>query len=63
MSELWVSPFSLLTGDLIQVKVRASNIVGYGSFSPLNTLGATVLTKPSVPLSAPSRVDAGTSVS
>lgn len=42
--------FTGLTVDtLIQVKVNAHNGNGYGSFSELNTVGATIETVPSIP--------------
>jgi hypothetical protein len=58
MSVFWSSPFSLSQGDLIKVKVRAINSVGSGSYSDLNSVGATVYTKPLDPSSSPSKVSA-----
>ena len=39
MSVLLDTPFSLIQGDLITVRARASNIFGSGAFSDVNTTG------------------------
>jgi hypothetical protein len=39
MSVLLETPFSLIQGDLITVRARASNIFGSGEFSDVNTTG------------------------
>ena len=46
MSALRASPFLLNFQDLIEVKVRAQNSVGWSSYSPLNVAGAQVQTEP-----------------
>jgi hypothetical protein len=40
MSDLTAAPYSLSFDDLVQVKIRAHNTFGYGSYSPINTSGA-----------------------
>lgn len=42
LATLRASPFSLVLGDLVQVKVRAANNVGFGPYSQANVDGATV---------------------
>lgn len=37
-----LSTYSFSRGDLVQARIRAKNSKGYGGFSTLNTLGATV---------------------
>lgn len=57
MSLLWTSPFNLLEGDLIQVKVAAKNELDFGLTSDQNLVGATVRTKPQIPTTLVSRVE------
>ena len=42
LATLRASPFSLVLGDLVQVKVRAANNVGFGPYSQANVDGATI---------------------
>jgi hypothetical protein len=38
--------FGLTQGQLIVIRVRASNIIGYGDYSETNTDGAVIATEP-----------------
>lgn len=46
MSTLRASPFSLTLGTILNVKVRARNVIGYGDYSNPNTIGAVIQTEP-----------------
>jgi len=48
MSTLTSAPFSLPYNSLIQVKIRAHNVNGYGEYSQPNIIGEVALTKPDV---------------
>jgi len=52
---LQASPFSLVLGDLVQVRIRAVNLVGESLDSSQNTGGALIETVPSAPPVAPLR--------
>jgi len=47
MADFLAAPYSLSRGDLIVVKVRANNPIGWSSYSAENTSGAEVETVPS----------------
>jgi hypothetical protein len=47
MSLLTAVPFSLSFNALVEVRVSAMNSAGYGPVSNLNTVGATIRSKPS----------------
>jgi len=53
--ELQAGPYNLVLGDLVQVKVRASNLLGDSLDSSPNTAGAWIETVPSGPPVAPMR--------
>jgi len=53
-------PFALPLGRLIQAKVAASNSVGRGQYSALNTVGVLAQTAPKKPISPPQRNAAST---
>jgi len=53
MLEVTTSPLLLVQGDLIVVKVRARNSLGWGEFSPVNNYGQTTKQKPDSPQHAP----------
>jgi len=42
MSDLTSAPFNLAFDDLVQVKIRAHNSFGYGSYSTINVSGARI---------------------
>mmetsp|Transcript_29134 Transcript_29134/g.28192 ORF Transcript_29134/g.28192 Transcript_29134/m.28192 type:complete len:232 (-) Transcript_29134:211-906(-) len=46
MSTLIGSPYLLTQGDLVTVQIRAYNQYGFSAYSAVNTVGATVKTKP-----------------
>jgi hypothetical protein len=46
MSVFLAAPYSYVLLDLIKVRVSAKNIIGWGSTSTPNTLGATVKDMP-----------------
>jgi hypothetical protein len=48
-----VTTFNLDDGDLIVVKIAASNIIGMGPYSTPNTVGVAIETEPAAPTSAP----------
>lgn len=47
------SPFSLQFKDLIVARAKATNAIGDGPFSEINTTGVRVQTEPDAPLTAP----------
>lgn len=55
MPELTNSPFSIPQGELIKVRVSASNSLGFGIPSSLNTDGVLAQTIPHKPSGAPTR--------
>lgn len=48
MTDLTSAPFNLNFDDLVQVKIRAHNTFGYGSYSSVNTVGARIRRIPNV---------------
>jgi hypothetical protein len=53
MLMLLEEPLNLIQGDLITVRVRATNSKGWGDFSEQNTQGKRVEKKPAAPAIAP----------
>ena len=54
MSEV-ITATNLIKGNLIAVRVKAQNIVGYSDVSNWNTSGATIKVKPQAPTTSPTR--------
>jgi len=46
LDDLGKSPYNLKDGGLIGIRVRATNSKGQGKFSPVNTVGALMVSKP-----------------
>jgi len=46
MSDLTSATYSLVRGDLVRVRVQASNAKGWGDLSDVNTIGSTVESVP-----------------
>lgn len=64
MAILRASPFNLVRGDLIAVRVRAANIRGFqASYSAVNTVGQTVETEPDAPSPVTRTAGSATSIS
>ena len=42
MASLRTSPYNLVEGDLIQARIKAENVNGWGDISEVNIIGATV---------------------
>lgn len=55
-----LTTYGFLRGDLVQARVRAKNSKGFGGYSTLNTVGATVQTVPTF-MNAPSKALTSTS--
>jgi hypothetical protein len=47
------TPFLLEFKDLIIARVKATNLIGTGPYSDLNTNGVKIMTEPEAPLNAP----------
>lgn len=63
MTVFLAAPYSLSEGDLIEVKVIATNDIGDSTESAVNTVGENVQTVPHTPTNAPSRNSATTTSS
>jgi hypothetical protein len=50
---LRAAPFNLVQDQLVRAKLAATNIIGTGAFSPLNTEGVTIQVDPLAPVVAP----------
>lgn len=55
MDILRATPFLLVQGDIVVVKVLAANVIGDSSYSTQNTIGADVRVAPLTPILAPYR--------
>ena len=44
------APFNLVLGDEITFKIRATNVIGWGPYSEVNTVRDIVRTEPLAPL-------------
>ena len=54
MNAFLIAPYLLEKDDLIEVRVRSRNSIGWATaYSDFNTLGVTILTVPSTPLTSP----------
>lgn len=56
MTQLMSSTFNLTLGDLIVARVKASNVKGFGPYSPVNIIGAVIQSKPLAPINGPRRL-------